>query len=161
MKFWRRSNDDEWDDDDWDAGEWEDGDDDYDDEGYDYDEDGLPIVFAGDPEVDLVTRVWLLDGLICSTPGYLILQGSRVRLELEKSGPLTFDTRLDLDKSEIEDVKWPRIQLDAGCNFRVGGEKIKLSFIRPENTKQEWEHGGVAEIPASRANGKLWKEILS
>ena len=74
-----------------------------------------------------VTQVWALHGMTGSTPGYLSLTNGRVRLDLD-TGADDYTSAFDVQLSEISDVKWPRMQFSAGCNFVVN-EELSLIHI--------------------------------
>lgn len=107
--------------------------------------------------------VWRLHGLVASEPGWMAFDNGTVVLMLEDDEGSAVEA-FAVPVSEIKDVKYPRAQMSAGCNFVVDGEKYKISFLQPQNTRMPGPYGavqGAASIPAGRKSGKAWKAILT
>lgn len=113
----------------------------------------------------VITEVWRLKGLTGSTPGLLHHESGRVRLEL-----LDDDDRLRevfaVPLAAIEQVNWPKLQMSAGCSFVVSGEKYRISFLQPQNTRPFAASAysameGVASISGGREAGKAWRALLA
>lgn len=113
----------------------------------------------------LSTEVWRLKGATGSTPGMLHLTDGNVRLELlgddDKVRPV-----FTVPVASISEVKWPKLQMSGGCSFEVNGEKFRISFLRPQNTRAfstaaPSAIAGVASISGGRSAGKAWKAALA
>lgn len=112
---------------------------------------------------DEVTTVWRLSGLTGSSPGYLSYVDDVVRLQIEDDAE-ELQTLFEVPKSQVVDVNWPAMQFSGGCSFHVDGEKYRLSFLQPQNTRMPnaiGAVGGVASISGGRKAGKLWKARLA
>jgi len=91
----------------------------------------------------------------------MIFDGSVVELQLaDKSDNL--ETAFRVPITEVGDVNFPKLQMSGGCSLHVNGEKYRLSFLRPQNTRIPigGAIGGVASISGGRKAGKAWKEVL-
>lgn len=113
----------------------------------------------------MTTEVWRLDGLTGSTPGLLHHEGGRVRLELLDDDTDRLRPVFSAPLAAVSDVRWPRLQMSAGCSFVVDGEKYRISFLRPQNTRPLAADAygavaGVASIGGGREAGKAWRTLL-
>ena len=107
--------------------------------------------------------VWRLHGLVASEPGWMAYNNGTVALTLEGDDGSPVEV-FSVPVGEIEDVKFPKAQMSGGCNFVVAGEKYKISFLQPQNTRLPGAYGavqGASSIPAGRKSGKAWKAILT
>lgn len=113
---------------------------------------------------ELSSEVWRLSGVTGSTPGMMRLSGGTVHLELlndDDSVRPVFAVAL----GDITAVKWPKLQMSGGCSFEVGGERYRISFVQPQNTRKfavvaPSAIAGVASISGGRAAGKSWRAVL-
>lgn len=123
-------------------------------------------------EPDLVSRAWLLKGL-GHTPGVLVAVGGMVAF-VDDGG-----TVFEAPRAQIE-LTWPRLQMSGGAVFRVGGERHRIAFVRPNGAVDTsrstlanlgyalagsgtiFEVGRLAgDVSAGRATGKRWRQYLS
>lgn len=100
---------------------------------------------------DLATETWLLVGLTRDLPGVLRLMEGRFTFT-SYDDQLIFDAPL----SGVSDVVFPWYYFGGGMKFSIGAERYRASFVRPTNAG-----GTIADIPAGRRAGKLWKSALS
>ena len=100
---------------------------------------------------DVLSQAWLLVGMTRDLPGFLHLAGDRFTFT-SHDDELIFDAPL----SAVSDVKFPWYYFGGGMKFSLGGERYRVSFVRPTNAG-----GTIADIPAGRRAGKLWKSALS
>lgn len=100
---------------------------------------------------DILTQAWLLVGVTRDLPGVLQMAGGRFTFT-SHDDQVIFDAPL----SGVSDVKFPWYYFGGGMKFSLGGERYRVSFVRPTAAG-----GGIADIPAGRRAGKLWKSALS
>lgn len=112
---------------------------------------------------NMTTEVWLLSGITGSDPGLMTLDDGVVTMQIaDESDELrtTFSVPLD----QVQDVNWPKLQMSGGCNFVVNGEKYRLSFLKPQNTRPlaatAGAAAGLASISGGRKSGKAWRAVL-
>jgi hypothetical protein len=114
---------------------------------------------------------WLLRGATGSTEGVLELSGGRLTFTttgVYQGAPLTgTDERggeegrvFDASLSEVTDVTFPWYYFGGGAKLTVGGERYRLSFLKPQNT-QLTEYAATGDIPSGRRTGKAWKQALA
>ena len=99
----------------------------------------------------LRSQVWLLHGLTGNTPGTLTLKNERLSFTGDDD-KIIFDTA----SGEVSEVKFPWHNFGGGCEFKIGADKYRVSFIQPGNTAG----GETASIGDARALGKRWKAAL-
>jgi len=99
---------------------------------------------------DISTQAWLLVGMTRDLPGVLGLAGDRFTFT-SHDGQLIFDAPLP----EVSKVTFPWYYFGGGMKFSLGAERYRVSFVRPTNAG-----GTIADIPAGRRAGKLWKAAL-
>lgn len=113
----------------------------------------------------MITEVWRLHGMIGSEPGLLHHHpDGTVELQLDDGDALQSMFRTAL--TGIGEVRWPRTQFSGGCSFVVDGEKYRLSFLQPQNTRPLSSGAysatqGLGSIAGGRKAGKAWKAILA
>ncbi|WP_222265732.1 hypothetical protein [Modestobacter marinus] len=122
----------------------------------------------------LVSPAWLIGGLR-NVPGYLGAGGGRLTFV---SDTPVFDVPLD----EVTDVTWPWYWFGGGVKLSAGGQRYKVTFVRPNGMPAPdpsmlesaigvfgflagtWHDvsalRGLADIGTGRAAGKRWKEFL-
>ncbi len=115
--------------------------------------------------MNLTSEVWRLHGVVGSEPGLLVLHDDgevELHLEGDDGAPRSvFRT----PAAAISDVKWPKTQFSGGCSFVVDGEKYRLSFLQPQNTRVFATSAlgaaqGLGSISGGRKAGKAWKSAL-
>ncbi|MFK7917948.1 MAG: hypothetical protein AB8G14_07715 [Ilumatobacter sp.] len=113
---------------------------------------------------DMTTEVWRLSGATGSTPGLMFMQGQMVTLQLEVAESDDLRSVFSVPLESIADVNWPKLQMSGGCNFVVNGEKYRLSFLKPQNSRPlaatAGAAAGLASISGGRKAGKAWRAIL-
>lgn len=98
-----------------------------------------------------------------SEPGHMSYENGMVRLQLEDDDgnpSVAFETEI----ANVANVKFPAVQMSGGCSFVVDGEKYRISFLQPQNTRMPHAGGaiaGVASISGGRKAGKAWKALLT
>jgi hypothetical protein len=120
----------------------------------------------------LCTPAWLLVGLTRSVPGVLELVDDDLAFT-------TDDGRLfDVPLAEVRDVEFPWYYFGGGVKLRVGAERFRLSFVRPNDASDlegrllaRSEDGGAAalltagrkvlDIGDGRRAGRAWKRVLT
>jgi hypothetical protein len=122
----------------------------------------------------LVSPAWLIGGLR-NVPGYLGAGGGRLTFV---SDTPVFDVPLD----EVTDVTWPWYWFGGGFKLRAGGQRYKVTFVRPNGMPDPdpsmlltgigvfgaltgTGHDvsalrGLADIGTGRAAGRRWKQFL-
>lgn len=97
------------------------------------------------------TEAWILQGITRNVPGVLGLDEGRFTFVTDDEQAI-FDAPL----SSVADVKVPWYYFGGGMKLTVGGERYRLSFVRPTAAG-----GGVADIPEGRAACRLWQSLLA
>ena len=112
---------------------------------------------------NMTSEVWRLSGVTGSSPGVLTLEDGVVSLQIEDSNE-SLQQQFSVSLDQISSVKWPKLQMSGGCSFEVGGEKYRISFLQPQNTRPLASTysaaAGVASISGGRSAGKAWKAVL-
>jgi hypothetical protein len=107
---------------------------------------------------DMRTPVWELLGMTGNEPGLLSLT----------NGVLSFETakglRFACPISQLSDVKWPWYSWNCALNLTANGEKIRLSFARPNAAGAAWIPDealqGVFDLGGASKTGKAWRAAL-
>ena len=119
----------------------------------------------------LCTPAWLLVGMTRSVPGILELVDGHFAFTVEEGRVF------EVPRSGVSDVKFPWYYFGGGVKFMVGGERYRLSFVRPNDASDVpgrliagTEYGGpaalltagrkVLDIGEGRRAGKAWKAVL-
>jgi hypothetical protein len=119
----------------------------------------------------LRTPAWLLVGLTRSKPGVLELADGRFAFTTEEG------TVFEVSLSEVSEVKFPWYYFGGGVKLRIGADRYRLSFVRPNDASDipdrllaGTEFGAPAalltagrkllDIGEGRQAGKNWKSIL-
>ena len=121
----------------------------------------------------LRSPAWLLVGMTRSVPGLLELADGRLAFTIEE-GPV-FDAPL----SGVSDIKFPWYYFGGGVKLRIGNERYRLSFVRPNDAADisgrffariggaagaaaglstAW--GKFVDVGIGRKAGKAWKSAL-
>ena len=112
---------------------------------------------------NMTSEVWRLTGVTGSSPGVLTLEDGVVSLLVEDSNE-NLQQQFSLPIDQVSAVKWPKLQMSGGCSLEVGGEKYRISFLQPQNTRPLASSysavAGVASISGGRSAGKAWKAVL-
>ncbi len=128
---------------------------------------------------------WLLLGMVNSLPGILKLQDFRLEYIALDSGSLWMKglrrlekrmevpglaERLDngentplfaVELSEVQSIYFPFYYFGAGVHLKINNQKLRLSFIQPQNTQMPARgFQGVHKIPGAMSVGKYWKSLL-
>jgi hypothetical protein len=125
----------------------------------------------------LASPAWIIGGLH-NRPGYLVTADGRIAFT---DGETTY---FDAPLSAVTDVKYPWYWFGGGFVARVAGEKVKVTFVKPNGMPSPHPsslevgltvlgvaaafHGvshvgdlaGLAWIAPGRAATKRWREIL-
>jgi len=109
-----------------------------------------------------MTEVWLLKGVTGSSPAVMTHNDGRVTMEMVDIDNERLDDKFNVAVGEITEINWPKLQMSGGCTFQVAGDKYRISFLRPQNTRipKFGAVTGLASISGGRKAGKAWKEIL-
>lgn len=137
------------------------------------------------------SKAWLLDGSINSLPGLMNFNGERLRYLIIDPGTYTqqrldelliahgkqngeFPLELfSVNRSEITEFKIPWYFFGGGAKVLINDHSYRFSFVRPQITVEpshysehlmQWVGGSGQEevdIPAAKAAGKQWKQILA
>jgi hypothetical protein len=118
----------------------------------------------------LRTPAWQMVGITVSVPGVLELADGRL-------GFTTVEGRVfEAPLAEVSDVVFPWYYFGGGVKLRVGGEQVRISFVRPNDATDvpgrvlagEGDAGAalltvgrkVDDIGQGRAAGSAWRAIL-
>lgn len=105
----------------------------------------------------LESLAWRLVGLTGTDPGVLSLRTGRLRFETDDG--VVFDVPL----AAVTDVVFPWYYVGGGVKLTAGGERYRLSFVRPNgaNTGElRVATRAVHDIGEGRAAGKAWRAAL-
>ncbi len=146
----------------------------------------------------LVHKTWLLDGMFHSAPGLLVLEGERLSFLLVDIGTFSEerlskfesfrklkDSYSKLCNGEVIEIvscdlnsiqasfPWYTMKGGATLSFKGLDQKLKLSFMQPQNTKFPTHKldssllqvmalsEGVSDLKSGIAFGKKFKDIMS
>lgn len=119
----------------------------------------------------MVSGVWVLRGL-GNTPAVMAAANGHLWLFTEDG------VVVDADIPTLS-VSFPRMQFDGGCVLGAGGDRVRVSFVRPNGAADVpaslfarvdgvfagigllGAAGKVLDIRAGRKLGKAWKSILA
>ncbi|MEX0659837.1 MAG: hypothetical protein WD080_11945 [Egibacteraceae bacterium] len=129
------------------------------------------------PTGSLATAAWVLVGMTRNVPGILATDGQRLTFASAE------EVLLDSPMEEISEVVFPWYYFGGGCKLRVGDERIRLSFVRPNNAPDATDTtlnaardrvlgslpggqlhravGSLRDIGKGRAAGKAWRSVLT
>ncbi len=109
------------------------------------------------------SKVWILSGVTGSDPALLSHEGGYVTLSRFNDDDQPVPA-FSVQVAEVSDVKFPAYQFSGGCTFVAEGQKYRISFVQPQNTKLPTYYDqftGAASIGTGRKAGKAWKKTLS
>lgn len=118
---------------------------------------------------DFASDAWLLQGLTQSIPGWLDLQGGRLRFTTPDE--VVFESPL----SEVTAITFPWYYFGGGMKLRAGGAPYRISFVKPNGAEYAVARGlaahgdpaslllaaeKVADIHTGRGAGRRWRAVL-
>ncbi len=109
-----------------------------------------------------MSEVWILSGVTGSEPALLSHEAGQLTLSTFNAEGQPVPS-FSVQTAEISDVKFPAYQFSGGCSFVANGQKYRISFLQPQNTKMptyDNQLSGLSDIGSGRKAGKAWKKIL-
>jgi hypothetical protein len=99
---------------------------------------------------------WLFRGIgtYDATAGTLRLEGDRLRFVAD--GEPVFEFPL----AEIEDVRYPRVNLGSVMTFTAHGKRYRLAFLR-SRPRSKWSGARLSDVRPARRWGREWKTALA